>query len=321
MGSSLGAATSVDDAAGFVATTAVLLCSLNGDRYLDQQLESIACQQGPRVRVYVSDDGSNDQTLSLLDRFRTRWGEERLSICQGPHRGYAANFFSLIYSPIEADYFSYADQDDVWDPDKLSRAITALSALPGELPAIYCSRTRLIDKEGKPLGLSPLFEKPPAFANALVQNIAGGNTMVLNRKARDLICAAGPVNAVSHDWWAYMLVTGCGGMVIFDPHPSIGYRQHQANVIGSNMSWANRLARFSLDLRGRKREWNSRNITALQQSRNLLTAENLRILDNFCEARNAGLFPRFLGMRRSGVYAQTGLGNTGLYVATLLNIL
>jgi glycosyltransferase involved in cell wall biosynthesis len=321
MGSSLEAATGEDDAAGFVATTAVLLCSLNGDRYLDQQLESIACQQGPRVRVYVSDDGSNDQTLSLLDRFRTRWGEERLSICQGPQRGYVANFFSLICSPIEADYFAYADQDDIWDPDKLSRAITALSALQEELPAIYCSRTRLIDQARKPLGLSPLFKKPPAFANALVQNIAGGNTMVLNRKARDLICAVGPVDVVSHDWWTYMLVTGCGGTVIFDPLPSLDYRQHQDNLIGSNMSWGDKLTRFSLGLRGRKREWNTRNITALRQSRNLLTANNLRILDNFCEARNADLFPRFLGMRRSGVYAQSGQGSMGLFVATLLNIL
>jgi glycosyltransferase involved in cell wall biosynthesis len=321
MGNSLEAAAGVDDVVGFVATTAVLLCSFNGDRYLEKQLESIACQQGPRVRVYVSDDGSNDQTLTILKRFRARWGEDHLSIGQGPQRGYVANFFSLTCSRIEADYFAYADQDDVWNPDKLARAIAALSALQEELPAIYCSRTRLINEDGKPSGLSPLFKKPPAFANALIQNIAGGNTMVLNRKARDLISAAGPVDVVSHDWWTYLLVTGCGGTVIFDAHPSVNYRQHQNNLIGSSNSWGDRLTRFSMGLRGRKREWNNRHISALQRNRSLLTAENLQILDKFCEARNADLLPRLFGMWRSGVYAQSAPGNMGLFVATLLNIL
>jgi glycosyltransferase involved in cell wall biosynthesis len=322
MGGSLEAALGEDEeASGVVARTAVLLCSFNGDRYLDKQLESIACQHRPGVRVYVSDDGSNDQTLSILDRFRARWGEERLSIGQGPQRGYVANFFSLVCSPIEADYFAYADQDDVWHPDKLSRAITALSALQEELPAVYCSRTRLIDESGRPLGLSPRFEKPPAFANALIQNIAGGNTMVLNRKARDLICAVGSVDVVSHDWWTYLLVTGCGGTVIFDPHPSTDYRQHQDNLIGSNMAWSDRFNRFSFGLRGRKREWNTKNIAALQQHRDLLTAENQWTLDIFFRARNANLFPRLLGMWRSGVYTQSGLGTLGLLIAILLKIL
>ena len=322
MDDSLEAALGEDEEAlGPVATTAVLLCSFNGDRYLDKQLESIARQHHPRVQVYVSDDGSNDQTLSILDRFRARWGEERLSIAQGPQRGYVANFFSLICSPIEADYYAYSDQDDVWQPDKLPRAIAVLSALQEELPAVYCSRTRLIDEAGRLLGLSPLFKKPPAFANALIQNIAGGNTMVLNRKARDLICAAGAVDVVSHDWWTYMLVTGCGGTVIFDPHPSLDYRQHTDNVIGSNMTWTDRLARFSLGLRGRKRDWNTINVAALQQNRNLLTAQNRRILDDFVAARNAKLLPRVLGMWRSGVYAQSGFGRLGLFVAILLKIL
>lgn len=318
MGGSLYTEALDDDARQAAATVAVLLCSFNGGRFLEEQLESIGRQQGATVHIYVSDDGSNDQTEQILDSYRGRWGEGRLSVGQGPGRGYVANFFSLICSNIEADYFAYSDQDDVWDSDKLSRAIAALSSLPENQPGIYCSRTRLVSRGGKPLGLSPLFRKSPTFANALIQNIGGGNTMVLNRAARNLLRELGPVDVISHDWWTYILVAGSGGSVIYDPHPSVCYRQHQDNLIGSSATWTDRLARFSQALRGRNRAWNARNVAALQNHRAFLTADNQKILQEFCAARDASLIPRLLGIWRSGVYAQSGWGNLALIVMTFL---
>jgi glycosyltransferase involved in cell wall biosynthesis len=301
-----------------VESVAVLLCTFNGDCFIDEQLESILRQQGVQVHVFASDDGSRDQTLHVLNAFRGWWGESRVSIYRGPGRGYVANFFSLVCSDIEADYFAYADQDDVWDRDKLSRAITALAALGDEKPALYCSRTRLITRDGAPSGFSPRFKKDPAFANALIQNIGSGNTMVLNRKARDLLRAVGPVDVPSHDWWTYILVSAAGGTLLYDSTPCVSYRQHHGNVIGSNMTWRDRLARFSLALRGRNRAWNSRNIVVLLKNRAMLSAENLQILERFSAARDASLLPRLLGMWRSGVYAQSSWGNLGLITLTFL---
>jgi len=293
----------------------VLLCSYNGGRFLGQQLESIAEQEGVRVVVHVSDDGSQDQTPGILQAFRKRRGEGLLSVVQGPRRGHVDNFFSLIFSKIEGDYFAYADQDDIWDSDKLSRAIGALSSLPADLPAIYCSRSRLIDVHGNDIGLSPLFSRPPGFANALIQNIGGGNTMVMNRKARNLLSAVGPVDVVTHDWWSYILVTGSGGTVIYDEHPSLRYRQHQNNLIGSSMSLGDKSKRYWSALRGRNRIWNTQNIAALQGVRSYLTIENQRILDNFDAARDKPLLRRLLNLWRSGVYAQSTLGNIELIAA------
>lgn len=318
MGGSLQATDLEGDVLPAVATVAVLLCSYNGDRFLAEQLESISSQQGANVRVHVSDDGSNDHTSQILDDFRSRWGEGRLSIGQGPRRGHVANFFSLICSKIEATYFAYSDQDDVWDSDKLSRATAALSSLPEHQPGIYCSRTRLVSRAGKPLGLSPLFRMPPTFANALIQNIGGGNTMVLNFAARELLRSVGPVDVISHDWWTYLLVSGSGGTVIYDPHPSVCYRQHQDNLVGSSATWGDRWARVSGALWGRKRAWNSRNMVALQENRSLLTAESQRILAEYGRARDASFLPRLMGMWRSGVYAQSGWGNLGLIMTIFL---
>ena len=87
-------------------------------------------------------------------------------------------------------WIAFADQDDQWLAGKLSRAIAALAAKDPEVPALYCSRTWITDENLRGRRLSPSRPKPPGFANALVQNIAGGNTIVLNGAASKLIAAA-----------------------------------------------------------------------------------------------------------------------------------
>jgi glycosyltransferase involved in cell wall biosynthesis len=299
---------------------AILLCTHYGGRYLQEQLDSINRQTHPGFVVWASDDGSEDDTLAILDAYRSGCPEGRdVSIARGPCNGYTANFLSLIINPaIAADYFAYADQDDIWEADKLSRAIARLQSIPSETPALYCSRTRAIMQDGLAAGMSPLFIRPPGFANALLQNIGGGNTMVMNAAARDLLRTAGNLRVVSHDWWTYMLVTATGGTVIYDAYPSVKYRQHDANLVGSNTGWRARLGRLKLALQDRSRDWNTVNIAALQQVRALITPENRVILDEFCRARERWLLPRIRGIRKSGVYLQTRMGALGLVIATLL---
>ena len=160
---------------------AVLICTHDGARFLAEQLDSIISQDYKKISLWASDDGSKDDTKKILARYQSLDKNNRFTIHYGPREGFAANFHSLIcHLDIQADYFAYSDQDDVWEPDKLSCAIAKLENVPSGVPALYCSRTILIDESGHYIGLSPLFEKPPSFANALVQNVGGGNTMVMN---------------------------------------------------------------------------------------------------------------------------------------------
>lgn len=206
-----------------VPKVAVLLCTMQGQHFLAEQLNSIATQSHPSWAIWASDDGSDDHTHAILEYYQSHWGEDRISIHAGPAIGSTANFLSLSCRvDIDADYFAYADQDDVWESDKLERAVEWLQSVPPEVPALYGSRTLLVDARNQHIGYSPLFERAPDFRNALVQSIAGGNTMVFNKAARDLLRQAGDnVQAVTHDWWAYMLVTGCGGVVHYDPYPTV----------------------------------------------------------------------------------------------------
>jgi glycosyltransferase involved in cell wall biosynthesis len=299
----------------------VLLCTWHGQKYLADQLQSIAGQNYQNWQVWVSDDASKDKTREIVDDFRQRWGVARLAVQSGPGKGFAANFLSLACRPdIEASYYAYADQDDIWEPDKLRRAADWLKTVPAGVPALYCSRTRLVDEGNRHIGFSPLFSRAPSFANALMQNIGGGNTMVFNEAARRLLCEAGrDVDVVSHDWWAYIVVSGCGGRVFYDPQPSLRYRQHDANLVGTNMGWGARLRRIKMLWQGRFRRWGDSNIGALARLRPRLTPENRAILDSFAESRNQWLLPRLVGFKRCGIYRQTVLGNLGLVAAAIFN--
>ncbi|GHD13529.1 glycosyl transferase family 2 [Halioglobus japonicus] len=297
---------------------AVLLCTYNGGRYLAEQLHSIAIPDSYSGAVFASDDASTDNTLEVLERY-ARGSLLPLEVRAGPRRGHAANFLSLVCAPgIDADYFAYADQDDLWDSDKLARALEHLSRLDAREPALYCGRTRTVSERGDIEGNSPLFTRPPSFANALIHNIGGGNTMVFNRAAHELLQRAGVVDVVSHDWWTYLLVAGAGGKVIYDPSPSLSYRQHSANSIGANTGMLNRSQRYLCFLSGRNRGWNARNLQALSSVRGLLTDENQRLLEVYTEMREGGVLSRMKALRSGGFYAQTSWGNFGLLAATLL---
>ncbi|KNH28853.1 glycosyl transferase family 2 [Pseudomonas syringae] len=299
----------------------VLMCTYNGERFLPQQLDSIARQSYPNWNIVVSDDGSTDATLEILRNYSESWGEGKLIVRQGPKRGFAANFMSATCDDVaESDFYAWADQDDIWQDNKLETALQRLQGLPSDIPALYCARTELISDTGAVTGHSPLFRRPTSFANALVQSIAGGNTMVFNRAARQIFQQAGShLGIVSHDWWAYLLVSGVGGQVLYDVSPTIHYRQHEANLIGSNSGVRARLMRLRMMFSGRFRGWSQQNIMALDSIHSFLTEENRLKLEQFKKARSSHGLARFVLLRRSGVYRQTHWGNLGLVLAAVFN--
>lgn len=298
---------------------AILLGTYNGEKYLAEQLDSYASQTHGNWKAWASDDGSSDATPSVLRDYQRLWGAEKLAILDGPAGGCTRNFLSLATSSaISADHYAFSDQDDIWEADKLQRALDWLETQPPGVPALYCSRTMFVDEANHDIAMSQLYTRPPGFANALVQNIASGNTMVFNRAARQLLCAAGAdADVYIHDWWLYMLVSACGGVVHYDPHPTLRYRQHDINLIGMNTGWKARLARMRMLFAGRLEEWDEQHVRALQKLDCHLTAQSKRTLNLFAAARRRWLLPRLAGLRRAGIYRQTLLGNLGLLAAAM----
>ncbi|QHF01847.1 glycosyltransferase [Pseudomonas asturiensis] len=299
---------------------AILMCTCNGAAYLREQLDSFGAQTFSNWALYVSDDASTDSTRDILAEYRRRWGHDRLTVFSGPCRGFAENFISLVQrAELSADYFAFSDQDDVWFSDKLMRSVNRLACISGHTPALYCSRTRLVDARLQVIGVSALFAKPPSFRNALVQSLAGANTMLINQAARELLLQL-PVQTpvVAHDWLTYLLVTGCGGRVIYEAAPSLDYRQHGANLIGANVSARDRMMRVYKMLSGRFMQWNDSNLSILHTFEHVLTEENRYVLACFERSRSQGVLGRVRAFREAGVYRQTLRGNLSLLLAVCL---
>lgn len=300
---------------------AILLCTFDGARFLPDQLNSIAAQTHGNWRLIVSDDGSHDATRDIIRGFAIAQLERsRVELRHGPGRGATGNFLSLATDPtIDADCFAYCDQDDTWAQDKLKRAVDWLQTVPSDVPALYCSRTRLITADGQAYGHSPLFSRPPSFRNALVQNLGGGNTMVFNRAARDLLVQSAGLEVVAHDWWTYMLVTGAGGQVFYDSEPSLDYRQHGQNQVGANGGLLPSLKRLVMVADGRFSRWNAVNARALTQVEALLTPENRAVLRSFRAVRTSSTgVSRLTALLNTGLYRQTRRGQLALLAAALL---
>jgi glycosyltransferase involved in cell wall biosynthesis len=299
----------------------ILLCTYNGERFLEDQLDSLESQTHRKWVLVVSDDCSEDGTLDILLRYKSKWPQGKVSIRSGPRLGFCQNFLSLACDPnLRGSYFAFCDQDDVWSPDKLKIALQAHSTnLNQKLPFLYCGRSTYVTDALKPCGYSPLFLFPPNFRNALVQSIGGGNTMIFNYAAKLIIEKAGPLDVVSHDWWVYQLISGAEGIVFYDPTPHILYRQHDGALVGGSNSLPAKYRRFVMMIKGRFRDWNSLNTAALMEASHLLSINNQGILKLFIKLRNAGFRDRLRLMNVCGLYRQTRSGTISLYVAAFLN--
>jgi len=316
---------SIDKSSNLVANSnsplvGILLCTYNGARFLAEQLDSLEVQTHQNWMVIASDDGSTDQTLEILQQYQAKWPNGKLTIRSGPQKGFAQNFLSLACDPnIRADYYAFCDQDDVWLPEKLTVALENIASnQPADVPYLYCGRTKYVTEKLKPCGMSPLFVFPPSFRNALVQSIAGGNTMVLNHAAKLLLEKVGLVDVSSHDWWMYQLVSGVEGGVFYDPKSYVLYRQHEFALVGGNNSFPAKMERVWMLLQGRFQKWNTQNIEVLKQVSYLLVKNHQDILSMFEILRNARLKDRFRLLEVCGLYRQTRRGTFSLYLAALI---
>ncbi|MGE0331510.1 MAG: glycosyltransferase family 2 protein [Ramlibacter sp.] len=299
---------------------AILLCTYNGEQHLQAQLDSIAAQSHTDWALWISDDGSTDGTLALIQAFVERHPPLRVNVVHGPRQGFAANYMSLVHNDaIQADYFAFSDQDDIWLPQRLRASVERLHAC-GDKPALYCGRTQYIDARALVIGES---RPPPAactFAHALAQNVCGGNTMLINPAARALMRQVPPAIVVAHDWLAYLLVTGVGGTVVFDAAMHVQYRQHAGNAMGENRSVAARWHRLKRLYLGDLRRWTDLNLAALAHVQGGLTPHSARTLAAFKAARSGPPWARWRHLRASGVQREGHAARLAYSVALACNL-
>ena len=221
-----------------MAQVLILMSTYNGERWLREQLDSIRSQTSVDVRLVVRDDGSKDGTLSFLKSYSKEYPDFRIKVIEGHNVGFVRSFTILLQEALkETDiaYFAFADQDDVWLPDKLNVAIATLSNKNAEIskqPMMYCSNTTLVDsrlnyiRNAWPQGKVQINK-----TQSLVESYATGCTMVFNRKAVEMYLDRFSCNVRVHDYFMYLICVFFG-VVCYDPQSYILYRQHGHNQIG-----------------------------------------------------------------------------------------
>lgn len=305
---------------------AIVMGLFNGAAHLRDQLDSFTAQSVTDWDLIVSDDGSGDDGPKMIREFARgqKARQRRVTLVDGPRQGVAVNFLSLLAAlPDDAAWVALSDQDDVWLPERLATGQQALSEVPRDVPAVFGSATWIVDADLGNRRMSPRLSRQPDFRNALVQSIAGGNTMLLNRAgaalareaAREALAQGGPA---THDWWLYQLISGAGGQVIRSEQPTVLYRQHGGNLFGTNRGLRASVQRVSQVLNGDLATWIALNTRTLQASAHRLTPENRAVLDRFATLGTQDVVARLRGFRQLGLYRQGRAGQAVLWLAAAL---
>jgi glycosyltransferase involved in cell wall biosynthesis len=204
----------------------VLLATFNGARYLNLQLQSIADQNHVCVKVIANDDGSSDDTMNILEKWKESGLIEKISTSN--RKGPTSAFLSLLKESSEFEFIAFSDQDDVWAQDKLWKQFLRIT---DSSPTLVFSSRQYIDQDGNSMGASKKLQKSPSFRNAMVENIAPGNTLMLNNSAINLVNRISAVNVIHYDAWIYLLLSAFGKISYIDEH-LVKYRIHSNNHVG-----------------------------------------------------------------------------------------
>ena len=263
----------------------ILMSTYNGENYLQEQLESIL-NQTTSVYIFVRDDGSSDSTLEILKEYEQRGN---LKWYTGENLGAGKSFFDAVLNAPESEFYAFADQDDVWDNDKLAIAMSKLESLPSNIPSLYCSKVRPVNAKLNPIHVNTkdIYVKP-SFGRSLVESIAPGCTFVFNRCAMEEFRKFKTDYIDIHDWALYRIVMALGGLVIYDSNPHMLYRQHSNNAIG----YQNRGLRHWLSRARRILDKKNRNIRYIfaQHIKEIyyyqMSMENRKILDLIVEYKS-----------------------------------
>jgi len=215
----------------------VAMATCNGARFLEAQLDSIAAQDRRPDELVVSDDASEDDTVALLRAFAAR-APFPVRIAAQPDRvGVTANFERALEAS-EGEVVLFADQDDVWYPDKVTRLLAALE----RGAALAFGNARVVDEEGRPLHYDlwsalgfdarerTRVRSGAALAVFLRHVVAAGTTFAFHAAGRDWLTPFPPVHS-SHDAWVAMLCAATGEVALVE-EPVIDYRLHGGNEIG-----------------------------------------------------------------------------------------
>jgi len=215
--------------------TAVIISTFNGEKYIEEQLDSILTQEYRDMDIFIYDDGSTDSTYEIIRRYEAE--NENVHIAEsGKKYGYPKCFIELLRQVEGYRYYAFSDQDDVWYPTKLKNAVETLKRVKKDVPLLYYTAVDYCDSNLNHIRSSRFAGKDTevrriSFQTLLFGGEAMGMTYVFNEKAREALLKANQKETFK-DWFLKLYCSLYGG-VIYNPVPSANYRRHDMAVTNS----------------------------------------------------------------------------------------
>lgn len=278
-----------------MSKVAILLSTYNGNEYVKEQIESIYRQTFSDFTLYVRDDGSSEEFVSLLREMQIQYGFE---LEEGHNLGFVKSFMTLLEQVKDAKYYAFADQDDIWLENKLKRAVEWFECeaeiyaagqdaqiqkkdegyCREEIPILYHSAYDVIDSEGKVINHFYFPNDGYDFRRSITENHYSGFAMMINGRMRDMILSGNPEQIGYHDWWAAMIAQGLGAGYS-DSCVMALHRAHGDNVTTFNLKTRIQWLKQSLT---EEQELHKRAVEFDRCFGQQLTEEKKNILNLFC---------------------------------------
>lgn len=302
---------------------AILLSTYNGERFLEEQIESIIKQSNQQWTLYIRDDGSTDKTLDILGRYqaddRIQWINENK-----PQNLRVIGSFLKLLESVEADYYMFCDQDDVWLSDKVQVTLNKMLTLEAEnkqQPILVHTDLRIVDQGLKATSESMIktqnLDPQPSFGRLLVQNSITGCTMMINQNLKDRCVGLDFTKIRMHDWW-FALVASAFGTIGYVPQATILYRQHSDNEVGAKNSLSELMSRKHLFAQTKQMiQLAMAQATEFVADYPNLTDDKVEMVHFYTNVKNYSKVERYRKMRTYGLL-KNGFGRNAFYVFQML---
>ncbi len=211
----------------------VVLPTYNGAKYLANQLDSILTQTYQNVDVHLRDDGSTDETVAVIRDYAAKYPQIHHVEDDLGNLGCPKSFYQIIRNAPACDYYAFADQDDIWEKDKVERAVEALRTVEAGKPGVYYSSFTYVNPRGEFIRQAAEQDPQTPFIRTLFYTPGLGFTIAFNRAACEQYIVDVDTGDEMHDRW----ILRCGsafGTVIYDPKPTAKHIRHEAAVTGGD---------------------------------------------------------------------------------------
>jgi glycosyltransferase involved in cell wall biosynthesis len=214
----------------------VLLSTYNGDKYLSEQLDSLVNQTYSKFKIVIRDDGSEDCTLQIIKNYQNSYPEKIILLNDEFGNIGVINSYNILMKNVVAQYYLFADQDDIWEHDKIEKLLNQSKKYNNDDPCLIFSNMNVFySSKKKDTDFFKTFRiNKIKIQNGLYQGTISGCLMFFNNAAKTKCLEINKNSNMLHDWDLYITALLYGHVELND-EKLINHRIHNNNVAGENL--------------------------------------------------------------------------------------